>query len=126
VHTYELRENNKLVFTGYNQAAEDILGIDMEPFVGQTIEEAFPLLVETEIPAAYRAVAQYQETYSGKQVYRDERAFSVRSRLPLFTPAIGAWPVFFHDVTENEKSAKRCWRSRISCARSLTIPRSAS
>ncbi len=103
VHTYELRENNKLVFTGYNQAAEDILGVDMRPFVGLPIEEAFPLLVETEIPAAYRAVALYQETYTGKQVYRDENGIIGAFELTAFYTSHRRLAVFFHDVTENDK-----------------------
>ncbi|HPQ69037.1 MAG TPA: PAS domain S-box protein [bacterium] len=103
VHTYELRENNKLVFTGYNKAAEHILGIDMQPFVGLTIEEAFPMLVETEIPAAYRAVAMYQETYAGKQVYRDENGIIGSFELTAFYTGHRRIAVLFHDVTENEK-----------------------
>jgi len=52
--TYSLEDDGRLVFTGFNQAASDILGVDCSQYIGKTIEEAFPPLAETEVPDRYR------------------------------------------------------------------------
>ena len=57
LHRYRLEGDGRLVFVGANPAAEAILGVDHRPFVGRTIEEAFPALVGTALPDAYRTVA---------------------------------------------------------------------
>ena len=51
---FKLEENNDLVFTGANQAANDILKVDCRQFIGKNFEEAFPPLAGTELPARYR------------------------------------------------------------------------
>src|SRR5512133_1101826 len=56
IHVYQLTSDERLIFLGSNATASRIPGIDHHPFVGKTIEEAFPALVETEIPIRYRAV----------------------------------------------------------------------
>jgi len=56
IHTYELLPDGRLVFRGANSSADRILGVDNSQFIGMTIEEAFPPLVETEVPGRYRRV----------------------------------------------------------------------
>ena len=58
IHMYDLTADDRLLFVGANQAADRILGVDNRRFIGQTIEEAFPALVSTEIPDRYREVAR--------------------------------------------------------------------
>ncbi len=58
MHMYELQAPNKLVFSGSNPAADEILGVDNSIFVGKTIEEAFPPLVNTEVPERYKIAAE--------------------------------------------------------------------
>lgn len=57
IHMYTLCEDNTLVFAGYNPAACTMLGVDLAPYVGKQINEAFPSLDGTEISDAYRSVA---------------------------------------------------------------------
>ncbi|MHA1909058.1 MAG: PAS domain S-box protein, partial [Candidatus Thorarchaeota archaeon] len=54
---YELQEDDRLIFFDSNPAADRILGIDCSDFIGKTIEEAFPPLRDSEIPARYREAA---------------------------------------------------------------------
>ncbi|MFX0185768.1 MAG: PAS domain S-box protein, partial [Candidatus Hodarchaeota archaeon] len=48
MHMYELKDDGKLVFSDANRAADEILGVDNNQFVGKPIEEAFPYSIETE------------------------------------------------------------------------------
>jgi HD-GYP domain-containing protein (c-di-GMP phosphodiesterase class II)/PAS domain-containing protein len=57
IHLYELRAPDCLIFAGSNSAADKILGLDHSKFVGKTIEEAFPSLVDTEVPIHYKEAA---------------------------------------------------------------------
>ena len=41
-HMYRLDDDDRLVFIGYNQKAEEMLGLDHAPLLGRTLEEAFP------------------------------------------------------------------------------------
>ncbi|MHA1974295.1 MAG: PAS domain S-box protein [Candidatus Hodarchaeales archaeon] len=50
--------NDSLILTGTNRACDLILGIQGEKLIGHTIENAFPELVQTEIPEAFKRVAK--------------------------------------------------------------------
>ena len=58
MYFYRLVENGDLVFLGANPRADEILGFDHNSLKGKTIEEAFPALVDTEIPELYRKIAR--------------------------------------------------------------------
>ena len=74
LHRYRLHGDGQLVFAGANPAADTILGVDHRPFVGQTIEEAFPSLAGTEIPNAYRrAASEGLPWHDESVVYSDGR-----------------------------------------------------
>jgi PAS domain-containing protein len=55
MHMYTLEEGDRLVFENYNPAAERILGVSHDQFIGKTIEEAFPPLADPEALSAGRA-----------------------------------------------------------------------
>ena len=57
MHMYQLEADQQLIFIDANPAANQILGVDCQQFVGKTIEEAFPALVQTEVPEKYRLAA---------------------------------------------------------------------
>ncbi len=92
-HHYELQPGNRLVFTGANPAADAILGVDNSQFIGKTIEEAFPLLAQTEIPDKYRLAASTGERFSTQQLsYQDEKI-------------VGAFEVFAFQTIPNHVTA---------------------
>ena len=101
---YELQTGNRLVFLGANPAADAILGVDNSQFIGKTIEEAFPLLAQTEIPDQYRLVATTGERFYTQQLsYHDEKivgAFEVFA----FQTFPNHVTVFFIDVTERKQT----------------------
>ncbi len=106
VHRYSLEPDGSLIFTGANSAADRILGIDNRTLVGRSIEEAFPSLVGTEIPDAYRIVCRTGEPWHSEQVdYEDER---IRGAFEVFAvgPAHGMVVVLFLDIAERKRAEK--------------------
>jgi two-component system, cell cycle sensor histidine kinase and response regulator CckA len=103
-HIYELDVHGRLIFKGYNKAADRILGVDNSQFLGKTIEEAFPPLILTEIPECYRRVASTGVAYNTDQIeYKDAEilgAFEVRA----FQIEPGWMTAFFIDITERKKA----------------------
>ncbi|MFW9823651.1 MAG: PAS domain-containing protein [Candidatus Thorarchaeota archaeon] len=83
IHMYHLYDDGRLVFIGANPAADEILKLDNMEFIGKTIEEAFPPLIEMDIPGRYRELAKDGGSWKWDQVdYEDEKikgAFEVHA-----------------------------------------------
>jgi PAS domain S-box-containing protein len=103
-HLYELDQDDRLVFIGFNRSAERILGVPHAQFMGQTILQAFPPLAQTEVPARYAQVARTGEPWETEQVAYEHGeirgAFEVRAvqTAPMHMAA------FFRDITERKKA----------------------
>jgi PAS domain S-box-containing protein len=110
VHTYRV-EDGRLIFAGGNPAADRMLGIDHFQLVGKPILEAFPQLVQTEVPARYLKTALSGDPWQTEQIaYKDDRvdgAFLVRA----FQTAPGRMAAMFLDVTESRKIADELQKS---------------
>lgn len=104
IHIYKLDEDDQLIFIGANPAADRILKVDNNQFIGKTIEEAFPPLVETEIPYRYRRAALEGESYHTTQIrYKDgfiDGAYEVNA----FQTSPRMMVTMFLDITEREKN----------------------
>lgn len=103
-HLYELQPDGRLIFSEANRSADRILAIDHSLFIGKTIEEAFPGLVNTSVPEAYRQVAARGESFDSDQVdYREGQirgAFEVHA----FQTGPNRMAVFFRDITERKRA----------------------
>jgi len=104
---YELYGDDRLVFTGYNRAANRILKVDCEQFIGKTIEEAFPPLAHTAIPAAYCQVAISGEPYEDEQVDYEDDQISGAYEISAFQTAPGRMAVLFRDITERRRAEEK-------------------
>ena len=110
MHMYELTVDDRLIFTGANPAADKILGVDNSAFVGKTIEEAFPPLIETEVPHQYREVAKNGGTWRTEQIsYKDNR-ISGAFEVVAFQFASQKMAAMFFDSTERKKAEERIQR----------------
>ncbi|MCC6490844.1 MAG: hypothetical protein IT364_25380, partial [Candidatus Hydrogenedentes bacterium] len=102
-HHYYLREDSVLIFLGANEAADAILGVEHQNRVGQTIEEAFPALIGTEVPERYREVALTGIPWQTERVeYRDNEivgAFEVF----VFQPAPNHVTALFLEIGERKR-----------------------
>ena len=107
IHMYHLYEDGRLVFIGANPEADEILKLDNMEYVGQTIEEAFPSLTETELPDRYREAASQGKSWNIDQItYKDEKidgAYEVHAFQisPMYMVAT------FSDITERLKTEEQ-------------------
>jgi PAS domain S-box-containing protein len=105
-HQYELQSGGRLVFCGYNKAADRILGVDHSQYLGKTIEDAFPQLRETELPEAYRSVASDGKTFESVHVEYQDGLISGAYEVSAYRTAPARMAAFFRDVTERLKAEK--------------------
>ncbi len=106
MHFYRLEPDGRLVFTGANSAAEKLLGVPHEPYIGKTIEEAFPALTDTHIPAAYRHVAETGYPWQIDQVLYEEGQISGAFEVHAFQTSPGEMVASFLEITERKRAEK--------------------
>jgi two-component system cell cycle sensor histidine kinase/response regulator CckA len=104
MHMYQLEPDGRLVFTGANPAADEILGVDHGQFVGQTIEEAFPPLAESEVPDRYRLAASAGEPWHKDQIVYQDQQIAGAFETYAFQTAPGRVTAAFWDVTERQRT----------------------
>ncbi len=99
IHMYAMVDDEQLILTGYNPAADSILGINHAPLIGKKIQEAFPLLANTEVPQAYLLVAKNGGRWNKDQLnYQDEDVHGV-FEIQTFQYAPGKMVSMFEDIT---------------------------
>ncbi|MGE5295608.1 MAG: PAS domain S-box protein, partial [Solirubrobacterales bacterium] len=104
IHLYELRKDGRLVFAGANPAAEEILGVSHAQLTGKTIEEAFPGLAQTEVPARYREVARCGTTWRTEQIAHEEDRVRGAFEVVAFQTDPGKMVALFNDITERKQA----------------------
>ncbi len=106
IHMYTLEEDGRLVFSGYNHSANRILNIDHAPMLGKTLEEAFPGLVETEVPEVYRQVASTGTNWQKEQIDYHEGMIQGAYKVYCFRTAPGRMVTLFEEITERIRAAE--------------------
>ncbi len=107
MHLYELTDDDRLVFTGANAASTKILGVDGHKFVGKTIEEAFPALVQTEVPMRYREAALNGKEWRTQQIDYDELGIKGCFEVIAFQTEPRRMAVIFQDITERKQAEQK-------------------
>lgn len=106
IYLYHLDNNDRLIFMGANPAADKMVKVDNNQFIGKTIEEAFPPLRNTEIPLRYRRAAELGESWQTELInYADGKitgAFDVH--VCQMSPRNAA--VFFNEITSRKQAEK--------------------
>jgi len=104
VHVYELNHDDDLIFSGYNNSANKILGIDHSDFINKRIEDVFPELVDTDVPLLYKKIAKQGHRIENKIIdYQDKNvigSFNV-SAIQIESGKVAA---FFSDITEKKRA----------------------
>jgi PAS domain S-box-containing protein len=102
MHFYELNNDGDLIFIAANKASDTILNTDSSRFIGKTIQEAFPPLVNTEVPQRYADAAKNGINWSTEQItYSDEYvtgAFEVK----VFQTNPRKMVAVFSDITKRK------------------------
>ncbi|BBE51860.1 Cyclic di-GMP phosphodiesterase Gmr [Ferriphaselus amnicola] len=102
-HLYELMPDHSLIFVGANNAATSILGLDHQQFIGKTIEEAFPPLIDSQILDAYRRVASTGVRFETEQFSYDGDKIHSVFEVHAFQTGKNRMAAFFSDVTERKR-----------------------
>ena len=110
MHMYQLEPDGKLVFTGANPAADEILGVNNDQFVGQTIEEAFPALTETQVPGSYRQTASEGNPWQTEQINYQENQIAGAFQVHAFQTLPGRMVAAFLDITERKRDEAEIMR----------------
>jgi PAS domain S-box-containing protein/putative nucleotidyltransferase with HDIG domain len=104
LHQYELLADGRLILSGANSAADQILGINHQGMIGLPIEDAFPMHHQTEIPALYRQVALEGTPYSAEQItYQDNQIQGV-FEIQAFQTGPSRMAVFFQNTTTRKRA----------------------
>jgi len=104
IHLYQLNEQKQLIFSGSNPAADAILGLRHQSFIGRTLQEVFPALAETEVPDRYREVCQTGLPWKNEQIFylndKIQGAFEVHA----FSTGTGCMAAMFMDISERKRA----------------------
>ena len=104
MHMYQIEADGKLVFIDSNPAADHILGIDNHQFVGKSIEEAFPGLVDTIVPEKYRLAATTGQSWKTEQIDYDENQIQGAFEVYAFQTSPGRMAALFLEITERKRA----------------------
>jgi PAS domain S-box-containing protein len=97
---YRCDSGGQLLLIGSNPSADEILGINTADLHGMPMEEAFPILAETDLPQIYRRICCNGERYFVNNFgYEDGRINGV-FEVHAFQTAPNMMAAFFLDVTE--------------------------
>ncbi len=109
---YELQDNEDLIFIGSNKAADDILGVNTQNYLGKTIEEAFPDLSGTEVPERYRRAAKDGISWRTDQIDYDEGGIRGAFEVQAFQTSPNMMIAAFKDVTESKQMQEQIIKER--------------
>lgn len=101
---YHLYPNDKLVLTGCNAAAKSILKTDLELFIGKTIEEAFPELEKTRIPAQFRRVCTIGTPWHAHRIDYDTPLIKGSYEVHAFQTEPRKMATLFWDISERAQA----------------------
>ncbi|CAG1009420.1 Phytochrome-like protein cph1 [Anaerolineales bacterium] len=104
MHFYSLDEYDQLIFAGANPAADMLLETDNSQFVGKSIDEAFPLLMETEVPQRYRDAAAGGIPWSTEQISYTDRQIIGAFEVKAFQTTPRNMVAMFADITARKKA----------------------
>jgi PAS domain S-box-containing protein len=111
IHMYKFEPDGRLIFTGANPAADAILGINNTQFFGKTIEEAFPLLVNTEVPGRFRRACVKGETWQAEQIDYEDKQIKGAFEVHAFQTAPGKMAAMFLDITHRKQTEEKLKKS---------------
>jgi len=103
-HIYSLELDGRLVFSMFNPAADAILHVNHERFMGLEILEAFPALAGTGIPGRYAAIARGELETQNFELPYDHGGIRGVYEVRAFRGAPGQAVINFVDVSEHKRA----------------------
>jgi PAS domain S-box-containing protein/putative nucleotidyltransferase with HDIG domain len=102
IYTYELDDDDRLIFVGSNPAADKVVGVESAQFLGLTLEDAFPPLAETDVPAHYRRAAREGIPWETEEIQYKYGKIGGIFQTFAFQTGKNQVTVMFQDVTERK------------------------
>jgi PAS domain S-box-containing protein len=102
IHRYKLTDDDRLIFTDANPAAEDILRLDHTQLIGLTLEQAFPALTDTDIPDRYRRICAGGEPWHLDQANYVDGRINGWYEVHAFQTAPGEMATMFRDISDRK------------------------
>ena len=112
MHIYELESDDRLVFVGANPAADRLLGVANDQFIGKTIEQAFPPLIETPVPGMYRRAAREGIPWSTEQINYQDQQITGAFQVQAFQTSPRKMVALFLDIAERKRAEEELGRYR--------------
>ena len=106
IHMYTLLDDDTMLFSGFNPAADEILGIIHTELIDRPVEEAFPGLRGTELLAQYRKIARSGGGWKNDQFNYDQGAIHGAFEVHVFQTSPGKLVVVFADITARIRAAE--------------------
>lgn len=103
VFIWELSSDGKLIFSGYNPAADKILDTDNSQFLGREIDDAFPPLAETVLPQKFKEICETGIPWQTEQVDYEDEQIKGSFEIHAFRTSPRKMAIFFHDVTQRRQ-----------------------
>lgn len=107
----QLTGSDRLVFTGYNNAASKILASDCSSFIGRSFEECFPSLADTELPKSFRHVINTGEPWSSDNVVYEQGGRKGGYTVNAFRISSGVVAVMFADISDRLEAERAIRKS---------------
>jgi len=104
MHFFQLTGDRRLIFTGANPVADDILGVRHAGLLGQALEAAFPQFTATEIPRRYREVAERGTAWHSEQIGYVNGQIASAYAIHAFQTAPGRMVAVFENILERKRA----------------------
>ncbi|MBN1285166.1 MAG: HAMP domain-containing protein [Anaerolineae bacterium] len=104
MHVFHLESDGRLLFDGANPAGSDIIRYAAGDLVGKPIEEAFPALTSTELPARYYEVASEGTTWQVEEINLEDEQISGDYAVYAFQTSPGTMVSAWIDVGERKRA----------------------
>lgn len=98
-YIYSLDKEDRLIFSMYNPAADNIIGISHEQFMGSSILDAFPALAGTGVPEMFKAVAKGEKKTQNFEIPYDSGGIKGVYEVRVFQGEPGQTVVNFTDIS---------------------------
>jgi PAS domain S-box-containing protein len=102
MHIYTL-DGERLVFSGWNETASTMLGLDHATLLGRSLEEAFPGNIGTATAEAYHRIARWGGRYEDRQYACDSDGITGAFEIHAFAFGARQMAVFFRDITDRTR-----------------------
>ncbi len=106
IHRYRLEGIDRLIFCGANPAADAILHLKHEDFIGKEMLEVFPSLAATDIPKEYRKLATGGPVLHREDVSYDDGKIVGAFEINAFGSGEGQMAVVFSDIIERKRAER--------------------